>query len=82
MAPRTATTPQDKPSPRGARLEARLSPVQKGLLQISPAAPVWLVGPGGADINPIGGLIGWIGLSALLWIRRRWWSKDGASGSP
>ncbi len=33
MAPRTATTPLDKPSPRGARLEARLSPVQKGLLQ-------------------------------------------------
>ena len=56
--------------------------VQKGLLQISPAAPGWLVGPGGADINPIGGLIGWIGLGALLWIRRRWWSKDGASGSP
>lgn len=33
MAPRTATPPQDTPSPRGARLEARLSPVQKGLLQ-------------------------------------------------
>lgn len=33
MAPRTAITPLDKPSPRGARLEARLSPVQKGLLQ-------------------------------------------------
>jgi len=33
MAPRTATPPQDKPTPRGARLEARLSPVQKGLLQ-------------------------------------------------
>jgi uncharacterized protein len=56
--------------------------VQKGLLQISPAAPGWLVGPGGADINPIGGLIGWIGLGALLWVRRRWWSKDGASASP
>ena len=56
--------------------------VQKGLLQISPASPGWLVGPGGADINPIGGLIGWIGLGALLWIRRRWWSKNGASASP
>lgn len=53
--------------------------VQKGLLQISPAAPAWWVGPGGADINPIGGLIGWIGLSALLWVRRRWWV---ASDSP
>jgi len=48
--------------------------VQKGLLQISPAAPGWWVGPGGADINPIGGLIGWIGLAALLWARRRWWA--------
>ena len=54
--------------------------VQKGLLQISPAAPAWWVGPGGADINPIGGLIGWIGLAALLWVRRRWWNS--ANGSP
>jgi len=54
--------------------------VQKGLLQVSPAAPAWWVGPGGADINPIGGLIGWIGLGALLWVRRRWW--NGATGSP
>lgn len=54
--------------------------VQKGLLQISPAAPAWWVGPGGAEINPIGGLIGWIGLGALLWVRRRWW--NGATGSP
>lgn len=50
--------------------------LQKGLLQISPAAPAWWVGPGGADINPIGGLIGWIGLVALLWVRRRWWSPN------
>ncbi|WP_094560100.1 CPBP family intramembrane glutamic endopeptidase [Synechococcus sp. 8F6] len=49
--------------------------VQKGLLQISPAAPGWWVGPGGADINPIGGLIGWIGLAALLWARRHWWAQ-------
>ena len=54
--------------------------VQKGLLQVSPAAPAWWVGPGGADINPIGGLIGWIGLGAMLWVRRRWW--NGATGSP
>ena len=54
--------------------------VQKGLLQISQAAPAWWVGPGGSDINPIGGLIGWIGLGALLWVRRRWW--NGANGSP
>jgi membrane protease YdiL (CAAX protease family) len=55
--------------------------VQKGLLQISPAAPAWLVGPGGADINPIGGLIGWVGLGGLLWARRRWWHKAGASAT-
>ena len=54
--------------------------VQKGLLQITQAAPAWWVGPGGSDINPIGGLIGWIGLGALLWVRRRWW--NGANGSP
>jgi len=54
--------------------------VQKGLLQISQTAPAWWVGPGGSDINPIGGLIGWIGLGALLWVRRRWW--NGANGSP
>lgn len=33
MTTRTANTTQDKPVPRGARLEARLSPGQKGLLQ-------------------------------------------------
>jgi membrane protease YdiL (CAAX protease family) len=54
--------------------------VQKGLLQISQTAPAWWVGPGVSDINPIGGLIGWIGLGALLWVRRRWW--NGANGSP
>jgi len=33
MAARTASTDQNKPTGRGARLEARLSPVQKGLFQ-------------------------------------------------
>jgi uncharacterized protein (DUF1778 family) len=33
MAPRTAASRPDRPTPRGARFEARLSPVQKGLLQ-------------------------------------------------
>ena len=33
MTPRTATTESNKPVSRGARLEARLSPVQKGLFQ-------------------------------------------------
>ena len=49
--------------------------LQSGLIQLSPAAPAWLVGPGGANPNPIGGLFGWLGLGLLLWVRRRWWSE-------
>ncbi len=49
--------------------------LQNGLIQLSPAAPAWLVGPGGANPNPIGGLFGWLGLGLLLWVRRRWWSE-------
>ena len=49
--------------------------LQNGLIQLSPAAPVWLVGPGGPNPNPIGGLFGWLGLLGLLWVRRRWWSQ-------
>ncbi|MEB3322881.1 MAG: hypothetical protein VKI81_08655, partial [Synechococcaceae cyanobacterium] len=37
-----------------------------GLLELSPAAPAWLVGPGGASPNPIGGVAGWLGLGLLL----------------
>ncbi len=40
--------------------------LQTGLLQLAPEAPAWLVGPGGEVPNPIGGLIGWLGLGALL----------------
>ena len=47
--------------------------LQAGLLQISPAAPSWLIGPGSPNPNPIGGLLGLAGLGALLWVRRRWW---------
>jgi uncharacterized protein len=50
--------------------------LQNGLLQLSPAAPAWLVGPGGANPNPIGGLFGWLGLLTLLWVRRRWWVPE------
>jgi uncharacterized protein len=48
--------------------------LQAGFMQISPGAPAWLVGPGGANPNPIGGLIGWLGLGGLLVVRRRWWA--------
>ncbi len=44
--------------------------LNQGLLNINPEAPVWLMGPA----NPIGGLAGWLGLAALLLVRRRWWS--------
>lgn len=44
-----------------------------GPLQVESTVPIWLAGPGGADPNPIGGLLGWAGLAALLWVRRRYW---------
>ena len=50
--------------------------LQGGLIQLSPSAPVALVGPGGASPNPIGGLLGWLGLGALLALRRRWWHQN------
>ena len=53
--------------------------LQHGLLQISATTPAWLIGAGGSSPNPIGGLLGWVGLAALLWGRRRWW---GAAFSP
>lgn len=40
--------------------------LQGGLLQISPSAPQWLIGPGGAHPNPIGGLVGIAALTVLL----------------
>ena len=53
-----------------------------GLLEISPATPAWLIGPGGPTPNPIGGLLGWIGLAALLWSRRRHWQRRHWQSSP
>ena len=40
--------------------------IQKGLLDLQAGAPSWLVGPGEGDVNPIGGLLGWLGLGLLL----------------
>lgn len=45
----------------------------QGLLQVNPLAPAWLMGPA----NPIGGLLGWLGLGLLLLARRRWWRVSG-----
>ena len=47
--------------------------MQHGLLTIAADTPAWLQGPGGAFANPIGGLVGWLGLTGLLLVRRRWW---------
>lgn len=44
--------------------------LNQGLIALQPATPNWLTGPA----NPIGGLLGWLGLGLLLWARRRWWS--------
>ena len=46
--------------------------IHQGLFALSPTAPAWLMGPA----NPIGGLLGWLGLSLLLLARRRWWNKS------
>jgi uncharacterized protein len=40
--------------------------LQKGVLHLQAGAPSWLVGPGDGDVNPIGGLLGWLGLGLLL----------------
>jgi uncharacterized protein len=45
--------------------------LQKGLLELQAGAPLWLVGPGQGDVNPIGGLLGWLGLGLLL-LALRW----------
>jgi len=44
--------------------------LHQGLATISPSAPAWLMGPD----NPIGGLVGCLGLVLLLLTRRRWWA--------
>ena len=43
--------------------------LQGGLLQISPDAPLWLVGPGLSNTNPLGGVVGIMALSTLLMIQ-------------
>lgn len=45
--------------------------LQQGMVTINPTAPAWLLGPA----NPIGGVLGWLGLGLLLLARRRWWSR-------
>ncbi|WP_315858134.1 CPBP family intramembrane glutamic endopeptidase [Cyanobium sp. Morenito 9A2] len=56
--------------------------LQGGVLSLTNGAPLWLVGPGGLSPNPIGGLLGLLGLTALLLLRRRWWGETQGSGHP
>ena len=37
----------------------------QNLLSIDPSAPMWLVGPGGPNANPLGGLIAILSLTAI-----------------
>jgi membrane protease YdiL (CAAX protease family) len=45
--------------------------LQSGLLEVSPGAPGWWAGPGQESVNPVGGLLGWIGLLGLLYQQGR-----------
>ena len=47
--------------------------LQAGLISVPASGPAWLLGPGGSNPNPIGGLLGWAGLAGLILVRRRWW---------
>ena len=44
--------------------------LQSGLLELSPNAPSWVVGPGGNAPNPLGGAVGLVSLLILLLIQR------------
>ena len=52
--------------------------LHQGLVAIQPEAPAWLMGPD----NPIGGLIGWLGLVLLLLVRQPWWNEISSTSTP
>ena len=46
----------------------------QNLLMIDPSAPMWLVGPGGAHANPLGGMVAILSLTTIgakLFLRTR-----------
>lgn len=62
--------------------------LQSGLLSLEPSLPVWLMGPNynpvaaRPDYNPIGGCLGWLGLSIQLFrLRWHWGYADHNPGS-
>ncbi len=40
--------------------------VHQNLVIINPSAPMWLVGPGGSNANPLGGVVGILSLTAIV----------------
>ena len=52
--------------------------LHQGLAVIPASAPAWLMGPA----NPIGGLVGWLGLTLLLLARRPWWNGARRGAEP
>lgn len=59
--------------------------LQSGLLSLEPSIPVWLIGPNYnpaaafPNYNPVGGLLGWLGLLSLLRLRRQWLRESGST---
>ena len=57
--------------------------LQSGLLSLEPSIPLWLMGPNYnpaalPDYNPVGGLLGWLGLVQLLRLRWHWLRGSGS----
>ena len=50
--------------------------LEKNALQLSADAPAWLIGPGGNNSNPLGGLVAIGALTLLLWLQRTAFSKS------
>ena len=50
--------------------------LEKNALQLSADAPAWLIGPGGNNSNPLGGLVAIGALTFLLWLQRTAFSKS------
>ena len=50
--------------------------LEKNALQLSADAPTWLIGPGGSNPNPLGGLVAIGALTLLLWIQRTAFNKS------
>ena len=52
--------------------------LHQGLVGINPSAPAWLMGPD----NPLGGVIGCLGLALLVLVRHPWWNETIPTTTP